>query len=530
MVRIAQPGSELLAIDRKAEHLNSTAAARAGVGAPVLEYVADPGLLVVGFIDGRAFTDDDIRGGAHLSRIAAACRQLHGGPRFVSDFNMFDIQRGYLDIVKREGFRLPARYLDFMPQVARIESAFRAHPQPTVPCNNDLLAGNFIDDGDKIWLIDYEYSGNNDPCFELGNIWSEANLSLEQLEELMEAYDGRLFRQPGGAGAAVGPDVEVRLDPVGVDPGVGQQHRLRLLGVGDGEVRTGGRRVRRPRVRPAARRRGRRRARPYNGPVTALEMGDQVLSSYPVLDAGDDRPAHTRIEEWLERLIHSGQLKLEDRLPSEVEMAGALGVSRMTLRQALNGLESKGLLVRKRGRWGGSFVARPRLEYELSGLPGFTEQMRRSNAMAGARVTEAATVRPEPEVRHALQLARGHKVHRIVRVRSANREPVAVEVNSYPAGAVPRPARRAADRVALRAAAEGRPRAVLGDGGARTGHRLAGVRQPAVDGRGLAPDAGAADRLRQGGPARRAFAGLLPPGPDPDHAAHPGGRSSARRG
>ena len=109
----------------------------------------------------------------------------------------------------------------------------------------------------------------------------------------------------------------------------------------------------------------------------------------------------------------------------------------MTLRQALNGLESKGLLVRKRGRWGGSFVARPRVEYELSGLPGFTEQMRRSNALAGARVTEAATVRPAPEVRQALQLARGQKVHRIVRVRSANREPVAVEVNSYPAALFP---------------------------------------------------------------------------------------------
>lgn len=166
-------------------------------------------------------------------------------------------------------------------------------------------------------------------------------------------------------------------------------------------------------------------------------MDDPVLRSYPVLEAGDDRPAHARIEEWLERLIHSGQLKLEDRLPSEVEMSAALGVSRMTLRQALNGLESKGLLVRKRGRWGGSFVARPRLEYELSGLPGFTEQMRRSNALAGARVTEATTVSPAPEVRQALQLARGQKVHRVIRVRLANREPVAVEVNSYPAGVFP---------------------------------------------------------------------------------------------
>ena len=151
--------------------------------------------------------------------------------------------------------------------------------------------------------------------------------------------------------------------------------------------------------------------------MTAPATDDPVPLSYPDLAAGDDRPAHVRIEEWLERLISSSQLKLEDRLPSEVDMAGALGVSRMTLRQALNGLESKGLLVRKRGRWGGSFVARPRFDYELSGLPGFTEQMRRSNALAGARVIEAATINPEPEVREALRLLRRQKVHRIVRVR-----------------------------------------------------------------------------------------------------------------
>ena len=63
-----------------------------------------------------------------------------------------------------------------------------------MPCNNDLLAGNFIDDGSKLWLIDYEYSGNNEACFELGNIWSEAGLSLDQLAELMAAYDGALLR------------------------------------------------------------------------------------------------------------------------------------------------------------------------------------------------------------------------------------------------------------------------------------------------------------------------------------------------
>ncbi|MCW2762012.1 MAG: biosynthesis choline kinase [Marmoricola sp.] len=194
VVRISQSGSDLLAIDRRAEHQNSQAAAEAGVGAPVLQFVEDPGLLVVGFIEGVTFTDDDLRHGGHLSRVAAACRQLHSGPRFVNDFNMFELQRRYLAIVRERGFRLPPRYSEFEEKASQIERLFRARPMETVPCNNDLLAGNFIDDGTKLWLIDYEYAGNNEACFELGNIWSEAGLTLDQLDELMEAYDGRLLR------------------------------------------------------------------------------------------------------------------------------------------------------------------------------------------------------------------------------------------------------------------------------------------------------------------------------------------------
>ncbi len=194
VVRISQPGSELLSIDRQAEHRNSRAAAEAGVGAPVLEYVEDPGLLVIGYIEGKTYTDDDLRHGGHLARVAAACRQLHEGPRFVNEFNMFERQRTYLDLVRERGFRLPSRYDEFEDKVEQVRQALAIKATALVPCNNDLLAGNFIDDGSKLWLIDYEYAGNNEACFELGNLWSEANLTLEQLEELMEAYDGRVIR------------------------------------------------------------------------------------------------------------------------------------------------------------------------------------------------------------------------------------------------------------------------------------------------------------------------------------------------
>lgn len=191
VVRISAGTTVLLAIDRDHEHANSVAAAESGIAPPVVDYRPDLHALVVGYVDGHTLTDDDLRHGDHLTRVAAACRQLHAGPRFVGDFDMFDVQRRYRRIVAEHGFRLAPRYDDFLPHVQRIHAALAVQDVGTVPCHNDLLAGNFIDDGDRLWLIDYEYAGNNDACFELGNIWSEADLSLDQLEELVTAYHGR---------------------------------------------------------------------------------------------------------------------------------------------------------------------------------------------------------------------------------------------------------------------------------------------------------------------------------------------------
>ncbi|NJP87878.1 phosphotransferase [Nonomuraea sp. FMUSA5-5] len=195
VVRVWASDGELLAIDRDAEHANSIAAARAGVGAPVHAYLPELGVLVVGFLPNcRTYTEADLRDPANLPRVARACRLLHAGPRFVRDFDMFEVQRRYLEIVRERGFRLPPRYLDFMPTVSQIRKCLAVRDEGIVPCNNDLLPGNILDDGERLWLIDYEYAGNNDPCFELGNIWSESDLPIEHLEELVTAYYGRRLR------------------------------------------------------------------------------------------------------------------------------------------------------------------------------------------------------------------------------------------------------------------------------------------------------------------------------------------------
>ena len=191
VARVWSAGSELLAIDRDNEYRNSLIAATAGAGAPVIDYRPDDGILVIGYIQGRTLANSDVAVPANIARIARACRRLHSGGRFGNDFDMFDIQRRYAAVVRARGFRIPAGYDDLMPQFEAIKRALAVLDTGTVPCNNDLLAGNFIDDGMRIWLIDYEYSGNNDPCFELGNIASECLLDDDGLAGLVTEYYGR---------------------------------------------------------------------------------------------------------------------------------------------------------------------------------------------------------------------------------------------------------------------------------------------------------------------------------------------------
>lgn len=192
VARISSNESSLLSIDRDNEFLNSKIAATVGIGAPVYDYRSEYGLLVIGFLQGKTFDAQDVARNAN--RIAQSVKQLHSAPAFKQDFDMFKIQQDYLRIVTDRKFRIPDGYLDFAKTKDDLQKAFAATDSGKVPCNNDLLPANFIDDGQKIWLIDYEYSGNNDPCFELGNIWSESGQPIEVLQELIAGYYGS-FRQ-----------------------------------------------------------------------------------------------------------------------------------------------------------------------------------------------------------------------------------------------------------------------------------------------------------------------------------------------
>jgi thiamine kinase-like enzyme len=190
VVRIPGASTELLAVDRANERYNAAAAATTGVSPRIVDVLEDVDVMVIEFVDGTTMSARALRTPAQARRIAASLRRLHAGPRFRQDFDMFRLTEFYLDVCARHDVRVPDGFEDHREDVARIESALSARQLPTLPCHNDLLAENYIDDGSQLWIVDFEYSGNNDPTFELGDTAQECAFDADQRATLCEAYFG----------------------------------------------------------------------------------------------------------------------------------------------------------------------------------------------------------------------------------------------------------------------------------------------------------------------------------------------------
>jgi thiamine kinase-like enzyme len=189
-VRVPGASTDLLAVDRANELHNTQAAAEAGVGPRLVAHDPESGAFALEWIDGRTMSNAAFAEPGTPARIAEALRQLHAGPRFRDDFDMVQLSGYYLRVVDERGLRIPEGYREHLGAIPRIEAALAGHPLATVPCHNDLLAENYLDDGGRLWIVDYEYSGNNDPTFELGNTAQELQFDAARQEELCAAYFG----------------------------------------------------------------------------------------------------------------------------------------------------------------------------------------------------------------------------------------------------------------------------------------------------------------------------------------------------
>src|SRR5689334_1103763 len=165
--------------------------------------------------------------------------------------------------------------------------------------------------------------------------------------------------------------------------------------------------------------------------MTALRTGARQP---PQIVREPGTTVHGQIEDWLAGQIAAGTLAPGDRLPTEKDLAAWFGVSRMTLRHALAELARRGLVTRTAGRGGGTFVAAPKLEQDLTTLAGFSEQLRRHGMVAGARVLSARSRPAGPVAAPALRLGEEDLVYEARRVRLGRGRPSGSEGSLFPAG------------------------------------------------------------------------------------------------
>jgi len=180
-------------INRKVEAHNARAAAAAGVNAEVVFFDATDGLMLCRYLDDCVTMSPELfasRAGAP-ARAAKVLRRMHrSGQQFEFRFELFSMIDEYLKVLARLGADLPEGYNAVVAEAGKVRAALDRHPAALAPCHCDPLCENFLDDGRRMWVVDWEYSGMNDPIWDLGDLSVEAGLSAEGDRQMMEAYCG----------------------------------------------------------------------------------------------------------------------------------------------------------------------------------------------------------------------------------------------------------------------------------------------------------------------------------------------------
>jgi thiamine kinase-like enzyme len=190
VIRLAGNDTHLLGISREVEHAATVAAAGVGVGPEVTAFIRPEGYLVTRFIEGSPVSDEAVHRPETLRRVAESLRRIHDGPAIPGIFVPLRIVEAYRALALARGVRIPPEYELAASIGRRIELACLAAPLEPRPCHNDLLNANFIDDGARIRIVDWEYAGLGDPFFDLGNFSINHELTPEEDAILLASYDG----------------------------------------------------------------------------------------------------------------------------------------------------------------------------------------------------------------------------------------------------------------------------------------------------------------------------------------------------
>jgi thiamine kinase-like enzyme len=176
-------------IDRRVEKHNAEVAARAGVNAEIPHFDAADGVMLCRFVEGATMDAARFKDLGAVARAARAFRRMHEWPEpFQTRFDLFQKMDEYLALLRKLQAAVPDGYDAAQAEAGAVRAGLERRPAPLAPCHCDPLAENFLDTGSRMVIVDWEYSGMNDPMWDLGDLSVEAAFGPEQDAALLTAY------------------------------------------------------------------------------------------------------------------------------------------------------------------------------------------------------------------------------------------------------------------------------------------------------------------------------------------------------
>jgi len=181
--------SELLNIDYRNKYYNNKICGENNISPRVIHFIESENLLVTEFIKSESSSLESFQSSKEIKELVKNIKLLHNAKPFLRNFNMYNQIRSYQKTLKRD--YLPKKLFKYVNKIKTFEKALYLPNNLLVPCHNDLLSANIINKDNQIFIIDFDYSGNNDPCFELGNLSVEMEYNDEQINKLVKSYYGK---------------------------------------------------------------------------------------------------------------------------------------------------------------------------------------------------------------------------------------------------------------------------------------------------------------------------------------------------
>ena len=189
---VSTPGtdSKLLNIDFNNKYYNNKICESIGLSPKIIHCIKTEELLVTEFISSKKSLSTSLRSYKRLAELIGMIKILHGSKPFYRNFNMFNYIYHCIDILKKE--KLPELIIPILNRMDVLSQKLAPYRENLVPCHNDFVPGNIINNENQLFLVDFDYSGNNDPCFELGNLAVEMDYDYNQVNELVKSYYGQV--------------------------------------------------------------------------------------------------------------------------------------------------------------------------------------------------------------------------------------------------------------------------------------------------------------------------------------------------